>query len=873
MPFALHDRTCPPAGPDERHAGRPARLRPVVSTLSLAMSGVGLYAGVAGAACAQAIQAHADQALAIQAGPLAPALRSFASAAGILLTYTDDQVRGKVTPGLARVSSVERALDGLLAGTGLQAVRLDNGAYVLRDAPAASAARTGHPVQDYAPLPVVTVTGTAEPANVLLAGIGAARMAGPVQDLPQTVDVVTRDVLEQQQAATLEQALHNVPSITVAIGEANAGPNGDQFRLRGLEADTYLDGLHDFGVYVRDTFDTERIEVLKGPSSDNFGMGTSGGAINSESKLANLRDAAGIDGQLGSGPLRRVTVDVNRRIGASSALRVNLMRHEQDVVGRDGVVSDRWGAAISFAPTLGGDASWYMNYLHQSNDRTPDYGQPLMAATVDGVRRPAAEFGVPAGFYYGKDTDRDRSDADILTSLYRRRLGGTAVIANETRLARHERYFSTTAPSCFGSDGTCGPTGALSYFAGGDPAVVIGNGGPSYAQRVRGMQSVTTLRATFASGRLRHEVVAGVDLLYRDDDILYYAYRTPDGLAAARKIPGTLWHPDTSSANYIVAVNPAATNNMRRSRQRGAALFASDRVQLAPAWLVRAALRYDAWRQDFRLAGSADPAGTTARVAPHFASPKLSLAWEPDTDRTVYLSSGRASAFPYGGNVSADASQAGVNAITRQAEPETTRSIELGTKLHLLQKKLGVSAALFRIRKDNAHYDDGMGNLVDSGYRQQMAGLEFGLTGRLARRWSILAAYTFVDSKILDAPAANRWQVGNPVQGAARNAASLWTTLDLGAAAGLPGRFALGGGLAYRDRMSIRNDLLAEVPHAFSIDAMASYDYKGLKFMITGRNLGNRINYDNVFAGKTAYAARAVPSSGRSVVLGASAAF
>ena len=92
--------------------------------------------------------------------------------------------------------------------------------------------------------------------NTLQSGTGLGRLPGTLQDMPQTVNVVSQKQIEEQNITTLDQALRNVPGVTVAIGEGGGGMNGDQFRIRGFQAkgDIYIDGLRDFGVYVRDSF-------------------------------------------------------------------------------------------------------------------------------------------------------------------------------------------------------------------------------------------------------------------------------------------------------------------------------------------------------------------------------------------------------------------------------------------------------------------------------------------------------------------------------------------------------------------------------------------------------------------------------------------
>src|SRR5688572_4553708 len=80
---------------------------------------------------------------------------------------------------------------------------------------------------------------------------GIARLPGTVQDTPQTINVITSQVLQQQAVTTLDQALRNVAGVTLGVGEGGGSFSGDQFRIRGFDAkdDIYIDGLRDFGVY------------------------------------------------------------------------------------------------------------------------------------------------------------------------------------------------------------------------------------------------------------------------------------------------------------------------------------------------------------------------------------------------------------------------------------------------------------------------------------------------------------------------------------------------------------------------------------------------------------------------------------------------
>ncbi|MFT3721529.1 TonB-dependent receptor [Pseudorhodoferax sp.] len=743
----------------------------------------------------------------------------------------------------------------------------------------AQAAPEAKPAQGEATtLPTVRVTGSRVETNTLQSSSGVARIQGPVQDIPQVVNVVPQEVLQQQQVTTLEQALRNVPGITVTIGEARGGANGDQFRIRGASGrnDAYLDGLRDFGVYVRDTFNTEQVEVLKGPSSENFGMGSTGGAINSETKRAHLGNDGSVEAMLGNGPMNRQTLDVNRQLNETTALRINAMRQDQKIVDRDGVESDRWGLAASLGLGLGTATNWHLNYMHQSNDRTPDFGQPMIGRTARDVRRPIQDFGVSRSIYYGKDNDQDRTDADILTSIFKHRLSEKTTLSNETRLGYYERRFGVMTPVC--SQAAC----MTPFFTQGDGPVANG-GDPHYTQRSWGVQNVTTLATAFETGGLQHDARLGVDIARQKDHRQAYALMKPDmsGTTSALN-KGTLRHPNHASDSFIVAINPNGNDNVRDASLTDIAFFASDHVHFTPQWSLLGSLRWDYYKQSSRISTLRNGAVSgDVNTISRFISPRLSLMWEPSQQQTYYLSYGWASSPPWAGSISGDYDPLGAgntgasgNAL-RSLDPEKTRTLELGGKLSLLDERLGLSGAIFRTEKNNTYYDDGSGGLVSTGNKERYTGLELGVAGQITREWSANLNYTYLRSKITDAAGASAGNIGNPVQGVPRHAVSLWTSYDLTPvlAAGLPGRLTIGGGLTYRGSMYARDDKMAAVPHNLSYDAMVAYEYKNLRFALNGYNLANRVNYDAFFAGPNADSARLIPAAGRTFVLSARVAF
>ncbi len=169
--------------------------------------------------------------------------------------------------------------------------------------------------------------------------------ATTLQDTAQNVTVIPQQVLADQAVNNLQDALKNVPGVTLNAGEG--GTHGDNINLRGFAAsdDFFLDGLRDTGFYTRDSFNIEGIEVYKGPASTLFGRGSTGGVVNQVSKAPQLEDFARGTIAGGTNSELRGTADLNYALGDSSAVRVNAMGQKSSVADRDFVNNRRWGVA------------------------------------------------------------------------------------------------------------------------------------------------------------------------------------------------------------------------------------------------------------------------------------------------------------------------------------------------------------------------------------------------------------------------------------------------------------------------------------------------------------------------------------------------
>jgi catecholate siderophore receptor len=774
----------------------------------------------------------------------------------------------------------------------------------------------------------VDVQGARRPLD---ADTGLSVLPTTIQDTPQAISVIGPAQLKAQGASSLEQALRNVPGITIAIGEGGT-LSGDQFKIRGFDAkdDVYVDGLRDFGSYTRDSFNYQEVQVLKGPSGAMFGRGTTGGAINTLSKQPRLDDFASVDGYVGNGDYYRALADLNHRLGSTTAVRLNLMYNDTGVVDRDYIFSRRWGAAATLATGIGTDTTVSLSYLHQHNKGRPDYGIVIVQRPGDIVARPASEYGVGVerSTFTGYRNDVDRGDTDILTLRLTHRVNDQVVINSDTRYGVYSRYFQ------YSTLDQCNAACTTSLFD-DDPATEAfgGNGGQGpYDMDAWGLQNITTLRIDHDLGGLRNQAILGIDVSRQENDKLIYAYLLPAGFQTRQSIPRPLVDPNpdfpagyavfrafpgrnidcTSPGNCTTVVNGATvfTNTAGTSTQKSsgkstdAGIFLTDRLWLNDQVSVIGSYRIDRYTAELNSL-LFNNTSTDLKVTPTLKSPRVSLVFEPSDDQTFYASWGK-SQTPQGTSIVGAGTALAVT--TKDLKPEDSEILEAGAKVRVPSTHLYATASVFRIKKDNAlQTDPATGFLqAQSGERQEVKGVELGLTGAITDAWTVSAGYTYLDAKIKQSfsncavpssttgvptgvvcpvgvtaamPVLNTVAVGRQVTFVPKHAASLYTNYDLGDV--LPG-LSVGGDVSYQsklhvgytarsvsyaDRATLTAARLSETPSNLTLNAYAAYKRGPYRIAVNVYNLTDRLNYTQVFGN------RAVPAAGRTVIVSLGAAF
>lgn len=212
------------------------------------------------------------------------------------------------------------------------------------------------PVSPTAPeqaLPQVTVRGTPETAgkeSLRATRTGVAKGDQALRDVPQSVTIHTERLIDDRNLDDFRDVLRATAGVTFQAGETGE----EDVRLRGFSlfqaGDLYVDGLRDAPLYERDTFNNDRIEVLKGSASMLFGRGSTGGVVNQVSKKPFLMNQHEVEATVGTGRMGRLTGDFNLKTGDDAALRINAMVHHAD---NDGATVDKRGIAPTYRWGIG----------------------------------------------------------------------------------------------------------------------------------------------------------------------------------------------------------------------------------------------------------------------------------------------------------------------------------------------------------------------------------------------------------------------------------------------------------------------------------------------------------------------------------------
>lgn len=689
------------------------------------------------------------------------------------------------------------------------------------DAAAVGAAATDAPPSDPSTdqLQEVTVTGVRSLLH--------DKLAEDEQSAPQSISIIGQELIEQQADTRLEDALRNVPGITLNAGEGAA--RGDTVNLRGFSAfnDFYLDGIRDAAVYTRDSFDLQSVEVLEGPSAVLFGRGSTGGAINQVSKAPLLAPLDVVSAQFGTDDLYRATGDFDMPFAHASAARLNVMGETSHVADRELVANRRWGIAPAVSFGIGAPDTLTLAFLHQQEDDIPDAGVPFVAGQLPPIPR-EADFGLAS--------DRSTANDDIGTMRYTHEFGSDLSLADTLRYARYEFLYHSTEPN-FGSD-VPGPGTPLDD-------ILVGRDAPYSSGSQTNLDDQLDVTAHVATGWVTHTLVGGVEFARQTSAInrSVNPFNTdPEWVPQTPLLDPNPYEPLPGIEPVGVAQDTTAHSD---------SAYAIDTIGLGTYVELSLGMRYDHFDADYHQVPFASGAALDLQHADNVGSPRAALVFKPTRAQTYYLSYG----------TSFDPSAEALTLTTKTADlgPVRAKSFEAGAKT-TLPSGLLLTAAVFRTEIDNAQTNDPDNpTLTVLEGNQRVDGIELEATGHITRHWEVTSGYTYLDGRTI--ASGTPAYVGKALPNAARNALNVWTEYELG------GGWEAGIGASSQSRRFADSAETAPLPGYTIWNAMVSYQLTSdLELQLNGFNLLDKLYYAAPYY-TSAAENHVIPGPGRSASL------
>jgi catecholate siderophore receptor len=672
-------------------------------------------------------------------------------------------------------------------------------------------------------LPRISVSGEGEETNTYKPErVDSPKFTQPLLDTPQTVTVIRKEVIAQQGAASLSEALRNVPGITFQLGENGNTQSGDTIFMRGFDTQNsvFLDGIRDLGAAVRDTYNVEQVEIFKGPAGADNGRGATSGYVNLVSKLPHEEDALGSTVAYGTAARRRVTGDWNHAIHAldGAAFRFNIVGQEGGVAGRDFVERDTWAVAPSFALGLGTDTRFYAYGQHVHQDNTPDGAVPAIGVAdyhLDSSANPAlADIHGPRvrdeGFY-GLNSDFENITANMVTARIEHDFSPDLTLRNTSRWGESEQERVLTAPyrGPLVSPGTHPSTWLLNrtrHASFRDNTILTNQ---------------TNLTAKFATGGLQHALSSGVEYIFEKQ-------LTPTIAGLGTLAPTSLYQPDR---NGVFIEPPAITRTgYSNGHTSTGAVYAFDTLEPSRRWQLTLGTRFEHYKTETETAALSGTTQTVTNLSDsgNLFSWKLGVLYKPAENGSVYVAFANSLKPPGSDNFTLNATptnSGGVNAANPNLEPQRATNIELGTKWDLLDSRVAATAAVFKSinRNDLQRPDPSDPDRIIQYGRREVKGVELGLVGEITPAWQLSAGLTRQDTKVTEGTFGGT-QTGAAINFSPKMMATLWTTYRL------PLGFTVGGGVRYVDTQARTVSSVTptsgvfQVPGYTVVDLYAAYE-------------------------------------------------
>lgn len=719
--------------------------------------------------------------------------------------------------------------------------------------------------------------------------LDSPRYTAPLLDTPQSVTVVSGELIEQQNLLQLRDVLSTLPGITFGAGEGGGG-YGDSINLRGYSAnnDIAVDGVRDSAQYSRtDPFNLDQVELTNGANSVYGGAGSVGGSINLVTKRPTGADRSTLSVAVGTDEYRRATLDSNIKFSDTVGGRLNLMVHSNDVPGRDVEHYERFGFAPAITFGLNTNTRVTLMGAYQQDDNIPQYGVPYALGLFNNGALP----GVNKEAYFGyANVDKQEIEALSLTGIIEHDFSDHFTVRNLTRFQNVKQLVVVDPPQ-----GTwCTSTGINPWTGAvcASPNTYLPSG-PRGGLRDSENEifiNQTDARLNFSTGFIKHTVNAGFvfsnETYHLDSGNVL---RNPLGATPNPTLPvmntGNPNNVYTGPLNYI-------RTGYTDSEVDNQAFYVFERAEFGDHFEINGGIRVERNEGTATVATIATPypappaAPVVTVAAPlkneaDLVSYRIGFVYKPVENASIYVAYGN-SETPSQATVNGGCAATTVGAFSCNVDPEEAETYEIGAKWDVFDKRLSLTAAVFSNKRSAFRVNSGEPGVADQQLdgSSKVDGLTFGVSGLIAENWSVFANYAYLDSELeqsisdyLIGVGQVDFVAGDPLPNTPEQSFSVWTTYELAA---IKTGFLIGYGATYQGEYTFTRQTattpLFYTPSYWTHRAMITYPLtRAASLQLNVTNLTDEDYYERVRNNATN--GWATPGAGRSATLSLSYRF
>ncbi|MEJ2458230.1 MAG: catecholate siderophore receptor Fiu [Novosphingobium sp.] len=705
------------------------------------------------------------------------------------------------------------------------------------------------------------MTDTAIDETVRVDRVASPKFTQPIQDTPQTIQVISRELFHQQGATTLTEALRNSPGVgTFYAGENGSTTTGDAIRMRGFDTSSsiFVDGIRDLGAISRDVFNTEQVEVEKGPAGTDNGRTAPTGAINMVSKQPFLDTAVSGTASVGVDGQKRATADFNQALGIvpHAAVRLNVLWQDSDDPARDHVRNKRIGIAPSLALGLGTRTRLFANFLYVDQDNIPDGYVPSIGLPGWEPQKglePLIGHRVDSKNFYGTRDDRNDVTAQMATLKFEHDFSDSMHLTNTARWGKtSQNYLLTSFMPTSANVSATDPADLSTY--------TLARNLSTYRDSTnRILTDQLNLRADFATGAIEHSLSMGIEIA-SEKQVLHAR------AATGSRPPANLYNPDWNDIGTLADFRSGAFSRGKTDTQ---AFYLFDTAKVFnETLLVTGGIRVDHYKTTYfsnAVCGGtgrravdcgSEPKGTIVttndlKTKDTLFNWKLGAVYKPVETLSLYVNYAISQQPPGGDNFAL--SSASNRANNPDFDPQKAETFEGGVKWSALDDMLALNAAVFQTTvKNEINRDvlDDLGNPTQTG-RKRVRGIELSAVGNITDAWSVSAGYSHLKTKVTEGPVITsdgtpnltyipgdswtiwsnyRFPFGVEIAGGARHNGGLHRGTDgaQGTPAYTAGYTVVDGMLAYAVNDAVK--LRVNVYNLFDKDYIASINKSGYRY-------------------------------------------